>query len=71
MLVIFNGYEIRQIRKGLYEFHHPSYDGAPLETGGPPADNRFGTSGSLEDAMEEIRDQIDLYDLDSDGNFTD
>jgi hypothetical protein len=69
MLVIFNGYEIKQIRPDLYEFHHPEYDGAPETVYGPPLDHRFGTGSSLDDAMEQIRDQIEHYDLDSDGNY--
>ena len=39
---------------GAWEFWHDSYDGAPLETGGPPADHRCGFGVSVEDCQSQI-----------------
>jgi hypothetical protein len=37
-----------------WEFTHEDYDGAPMETGGPPADKRFGHEHTLEETLRTI-----------------
>jgi len=39
-----------------YEFYHEDYDGAPMESGGPPADNRCGHAASIEACIEVIKE---------------
>lgn len=42
------------LRHWDWQWWHEDYDGAPEETGGPPADNRSGASNSLADARRDI-----------------
>lgn len=37
-----------------FAYVHDSYDGAPIEPDGPPADARCGFAASIEDAKSEI-----------------
>ena len=54
---------------GAYEFWHDSYDGAPLETGGPPADHRCGSGVSVEDCQVQIDEMFLDFELDSEGSY--
>lgn len=38
---------------------HEDYDGAPMETGGPPGDNRCGAAQTLAEAIEDIDETLD------------
>ncbi len=43
-----------------YSWEHHDFDGAPWgETGGPPMDTRYGTSSTLQDALEDIDENIE------------
>lgn len=41
---------------GVWSFHHDDYDGAPIETGGPPADHRSGHGSSWADCVSQIEE---------------
>ncbi len=51
------------IRSCDWQFCHEDYDGAPNETGGPPADHRSGFAPTLEDAKCLIDEMIDDEEL--------
>ena len=50
------------IRTADWQFYHKDYDGAPIHSEGPPADNRSGFGPTAEDC----RRQIDEYEDDED-----
>jgi len=54
------------IRQFDYDFYHEDYDGAPNETGGPPADHRAGSAPSIEDAKRQIDE---IVECDAAGNL--
>jgi len=55
-------YDITFNPKGLpidsfdWEAVHEDYDGAPLESGGPPADDRFFLGDSVSDVIGQIEE---------------
>ena len=47
------------VRNMDYEGVHDDYDGAPLYSDDPPADNRCVRGGTVEDVLEQIRERED------------
>ncbi len=66
---MYYGYKIEK-GKSVVSFCHESYDGAPDTPDGSSSDHRFGTAYDLQDAVEQIQEQVEFYELDTDGNFT-
>lgn len=54
-----------------YTFAHEDYDGAPEETGGPPANHRSGAAHTLQAAMGEIDAQIEAAEAAEAGRLMD
>jgi hypothetical protein len=55
----YRGYTIERGGPWGWQFVHEDYDGAPMETGGPPADPRCGYERSLTAVMERIDEMED------------